>query len=278
MRYLTQLAFVALISAIGPVSQAQEAEEDPLENPFWPGLSKPAQTDATSIKIIDLNIKSRGGREAMEAVRSLQLIGDIFEGQKDFIVEATYSSTGAARFEIYYDRRGYEYRTVRATDGKLTWQQEVLPEKKLPSSISGLESQLLDLDARLPFLLLNHAAQKDVFVYTGKEEYLDRTAYVLHGWLASGLQIDILFDENTFQILNYRHIYKIGGKEVLVNLTPSKLKRLENVWWEMEYKMNREAKTFRRTTFRKIKANVEIEDSLFAQPVVKEFWLRGTGN
>ncbi|NDV63259.1 hypothetical protein G0Q06_12405 [Puniceicoccales bacterium CK1056] len=277
MRKILPLAFLALLSANTPLAHAQETPPPPV-NSFWPGLTKPSQTDPTSAKIIDLHIKARGGREAMEAVRSLRLKGKLFEGKKDFKIEGVFSPSGEARFEIFFEKRGDEHRTVKASDGKHTWQRVLLPEKERPAGITGNEGKLLDLEARLPFLLLDHVGQNHVFTYIGKKDYLGRAAYVLHGWLVSGLEIDIFLDAKSFQILNYRHPYKIGGREVLVNLTPSKLKRLGNVWWEMEYKMNHRNKTFRRVTYERIKLNVPTEDSFFAQPEIKEFWLRSSRN
>lgn len=272
MRFISTLAFVMLLSLPVTSVTAQEA----IANPFWPGLIKPEQTDATSSKIIDLHLKARGGRKAIEALRSIRFQGRLFEGRKDFKIEAIHIPSGAAHFEIFYDHMGDEYRTVKASDGKVAWQRKVLPEKERPSIITGEEGKLLDLDARLPFLFLDHTGQGHVFTYTGEKEFLGRPAYVIHGWLSSGLQVDILFDKESFQILNYRHLFKIGGKEVLVNLTPSKLKRLENVWWETEHKMNYRGKTFRRITCERMKANVPVEDSLFAQPEIREIWLRGS--
>jgi hypothetical protein len=270
MRNPFHLAALAVLGAVAPLLLAQDAEPT---SP-WPILDKPGLSDETSRKLIDLHLKARGGVEALKAVKSLSMKGKLFEGQKEYNIEGLYTHDGAARFEVYYQQRGFEHRTIKATDGKLGWQRKVLPEKQLPSSIGGDDARLLDLEARLPFLFLDYFENEHVFVYRGKLPYLGRVAYVVHGWLASGMQIDVYFDEKTFQILNYRHTYKIAGKEVIVNLTPSKLKKSAGVWWEMEYKMNYEAKTFRRISFSRIETNVEFEKSLFAQPEIKEYWLR----
>lgn len=264
------LASIVLSGTLAPFTHAQEAEQAAL----WPVQDKPAVTDATSRKLIDLHIKARGGREALRAIKSLSLKGKLFEGTQEYTIEGLYTPGGSVRFELYYDQRGYEHRTIKGSDGTSLWQRTVLPEKQLPSSADGDEALLLDLDARLPFLFLDYQAQEHVFVYRGKQPYLGRMAYVIHGWLASGMRIEVFFDDTSFQILTYRHAYTIAGKEVIVNLTPSRLRRAAGVWWEMEYKMNYAAKTFRTISFSQVKTNVPVESSLFEQPEIKEYWLR----
>ena len=272
---MRKIPIIALVAGVLLSSFAVRGQEDQA-NSFWPGLKKPAATDETSTRIIDLHLAARGGEKAMKAVQSLRLKGKVFEGNDSYRIEALFRHGGSARFETFYDRRGDEHRTVKATDGTKPWQRKILPKIERPTKIGGEEGRLFDLEARLPFLLLDHAEQQHVFLYTGKKEYLERTAYVIHGWLASGLRIDIYFDSKSFQILNYRHLFKIAGRDMLINLTPSKLKRKEKVWWEMEYKANYNGKTFRRVTYERIRTNLELEDALFAQPEIRELWLRGS--
>jgi hypothetical protein len=178
------------------------------------------------------------------------------------------------RQEVFRRHIGRDYRTVEGTTGTDCWQQVVLPEKKLPQVIGGLDAQLLDLEARIPFLFLDSVIEGATFVYRGEVRYANQPVYLLHGWLPTGLEVDIHIDAKSFHVVNYRHPMRIGGKTVLVDRTPVGLKRAGEVWWEHGFKIHIRGKVAKQIRYEEIQPNVDLGEAVFIEPPTNEYWLR----
>lgn len=240
----------------------------------WPETHKPSQTDANSRKLIDLHLKARGGQDALAEVRQIVIEGTLTDGQETFRIEQTHLRPSALREEVYRTHVGRDYRTVRGTTGDTVWQQVVLPDKKLPHPLNGTEADLFDLEARIPFLFLDWEEQGLIFQYQGESPYAGQPAYVLHGWLPSGLQLDVFLDARTFHILNYRHAYPIAGQPVMVDRTPVGLIKVDGVWWERGYKLHIRGKDFRSKAYQSVQTIVPADLRFFSEPPTNERWIR----
>jgi hypothetical protein len=266
MRSLSAVGCLLLLPAI----HAQDAPKPGL----WPAADKPAESDATSLKIIDLNLKARGGAKGLSKIKTLAVEAELIEGKQDYQLQIHHASPDRIRVETTRRHLGDDYITVTAFDGATAWRQETVPEKKNPGRLGGLEQHLLELDAALPFLLAEAREAGTVFIYKGKERFAKRDVYVLHGWLESGFQLDVLIDAESFHVINYRHAFRIGGKEVLVDRAPTGLTRLNGLWFDKGYVFRLGGKAFRELAFDSIKANVLPPEDAFTEPPVKERWLR----
>lgn len=249
---------------------AQETTEDRL----WPEIRRPEQTDATSLKLIDLNVKARGGITALEAIRSVRFDGTLVEGKNDYNLTSIHARPDRLRQEVYRRHIGRDYRTVEGTSGTNSWRQVVLPEKKLPQKIGGLDEELLDLEARIPFLFMDPVIEDATFVYRGEVRYANQPVYLLHGWLPTGLEVDIHIDAKSFHVVNVRHPMRIGGKAVLVDRTPTGLKRAGDVWWERGHKVHIRGKVIKQVVHEDIQINLDLGEAVFAEPPTNEYWLR----
>jgi hypothetical protein len=176
--------------------------------------------------------------------------------------------------EISRRHIGRDYLTLKLNSGADSWYQDLLPEKELPRKLGGLEAQLLDLEARIPFFFMDDVIEGATFAYRGEVKYANRPAYLMHGWLPTGLEVDIHIDAQSFHILNYRHPMRIGGKTVLVDRTPVRLQRVDNIWWERGHKVHIRAKVIKEVAVEEISLNVDVGEAAFAKPPTKEFWLR----
>jgi hypothetical protein len=270
MRFGILLLFLGTL--LCPVLEltAQEDTEDRL----WPEIQRPEQTDATSLKLINLNLKARGGRAALESTSSVRFDGTLVEGKNDYNLASIHAQPNQLRQEVYRRHIGRDYRTVEATTGTGAWRQVVLPEKKLPQKISGLDGQLLDLEARIPFLFLDAVIEGATFVYRGEVRYANQPVYLLHGWMPSGLEIDIHIDAKSFHAVNYRHPMQIGGKTVLVDRTPIGLKRAGDIWWERGHKIHIRGKVAIQVVYEDVQTNLDLGESVFVEPPTNEYWLR----
>ena len=263
----TRLATLTILT-LSCLAPAAQPDADPEENPLWPHREKPAATDDTCLKLIGLNLQARGGREALEAVSSVRFSGILIEGKTDYTYTILHSPPASARIERHRYHIGRDYRIYWGIeDGNPAWTLQV----------EGLEKDLLDFQARLPFLLLNAEEEGHIFAYSGEERYAGHRAYRMHGWLVSGMRIDVHIDAESFHVINYRIPFQIGGHTFIVDHTPTRLRRAEGIWWELAYRTHVSSKTFRQQIFTSVETNVPIQEGIFSTPPVKEFWLRGRG-
>lgn len=266
--HLLSLGF--LLSLAPCQSFAQEAAEaDP-----WPESVAPESSDANSIRLIDLHLKARGGAAQLAAVEAVRFSGTIEEGIIERDLEALVTRSGEMRLEWRRFHLGYDYLTVLANNGNQAWSRELLPEKRVPQKLAGQQLRHFRFLAGLPFLFLDHAAKGHLFAYKEKATYAGRPAYVLHGWLAGGMEVDIFIDAETFHVLNYRHPYRIGSETILVDRTPTALRREGGLWWESGYRIHVRGKAFERIHYSAINPDAEIPPEAFSLPLVREFWLR----
>ena len=260
---------ILLLSALVLSSPALPGQdEEPAES------NRPAGTDKTSQRIIDLHLKARGGDARLGNLQLVRVKGELVENIKEYRLDMILQAPERLRLESTITHMGDDYVTVSASDGTNAWRQETLPEKKNPTRLSGLEKQLLELDAMLPFLFTSGDEGGHVFTYRGKDTFAKREVYVLHGWLANGLEIDVLFDAESFHIINYRHPYSIGGKTVQINRAPAGLMRVGDTWWEKGYVYRFRGKAFREILFESITATEEPDADAFTEPPTRERWLK----
>ena len=187
----------------------------------------------------------------------------------------SFQPPGGRRVDSTRFFRGDNFTSVSATDGGAAWRQETGPKPARPTDLGGMDKDLLLLDARLPFLFLDAESPGDLFKYIGETGFAGKKAYVVHAWLKGGLQIEILFDQKSFHIINYRQPLPIAGRPVLVDRVPTGLFRLDGVWWESGYRWELRGKTARSLEFRKERARSgALDPRSLEKPQVAERWLR----
>jgi hypothetical protein len=67
---------------------------------------------------------------------------------------------------------------------------------------------------------------------------------------------------------------RIGGKTVLVDRTPTGLKRAGDVWWERGHKVHIRGKVIKQVVHEDIQINLDLGEAVFAEPPTNEYWLR----
>ncbi|MEX0322489.1 MAG: hypothetical protein AB3N63_10050 [Puniceicoccaceae bacterium] len=274
MRFFIRFLLVLSCVAISCPAIAQEEGEE-YTGP-WPQYQnlKPESTDETSLKLINLHLMARGGGDSLKNVNTLKMEGVLLEGKVDSKVTVSAVNDGAVQVLTNRFFRGDDYIVVNATGQGASWRQNLSPEKGLPRRIGGLDERLLQLTGWIPWLFVNIENSGHVFSYQGQKNYAGKDAYFIHGWLSNGMQIDVLFDAKSFHIVSYRHVFSIGGKEVVVDRLPTGLSRSGNVWWETGYSFRMRGKIFRKVTYEEVTANASLAGTLFKMPAVRERWLR----
>lgn len=85
-------------------------------------------TDATSIKLIDLHLKTLGGAESLKTINTLKMEGSYSEGQKSWYMTWFKKAPNKDRVERHNRLLGRDRITVKAFNGNNAWVREVSPE------------------------------------------------------------------------------------------------------------------------------------------------------
>ncbi len=275
MRLFCKCLLFSLLWSVSLPSHAQDPGEEPT-GPWAFPIARPDKTDVTSLKLIDLHLKARGGRIELEQVKSVSCKGTHWEGQKEYSVEVTFGTPGKIRVLSDYFSRGYNYITLSGTDGESAWVQPLEPDQRNPKPLTGLDRQLLELDACLPFLMLQADRLGVVFKYTGEDTFADQKVYVMHAWLKNGLEIEILLDAKSFMVINYRQPFAIGSQTLIVDRMPVGLSRVMDTWWEQGYNYALRGKGLQKTVYKKMSGSPEAREESFEEPPTRERWLRAS--
>ncbi len=271
-RCIKHLPLIALLLIPVPELLSQEATA---QSP-WPAMEQPETTDATSRKIIDLHLKARGGPASLKSFKGLKVTGELIEGKLDYQLEAVYRPPESLIVKTTRRHLGDDHVRAMATVGSSAWQQTMLPKRKLPGPMGGDEKDFLDMDAVIPFMFFQTDTDGHVFSYRGEVTFSGRKAYVLHGWLSNGHRVEALFDAETFHVINYRQVYRIGNARVIIDRVPMGLVRVDDTWWEKGYDFRLRGKTFRKISYEEVMRLPDPGTKLFQMPPTNERWLRGS--
>lgn len=261
----------ALLLLLGPLLSLDA------KSGIWPSSKIPAATDETSARILALHLEARGGENPLWLVRSLRLRGTLKEGRRDFSITRTYRAVEALHETRERQHLGWTYRSYRATDGNEAWERDLLPKRAPARKVTGLERDLLLFEAALPFLFLNYEEKGHRFVYRGEVRFAGHEAYLLHGYLAWGMEIDLHIDRTTFHILNYRHPVLVAGEKVLADRMPLGLRKENGLWWESGYDFRIRGDSFRSVRYSSFTIDPDPEPQLFRPPESSGVWLRRHG-
>lgn len=270
--FLLSFTFSILISTFG-YSQGDSSAQN--SSGIQRSSPTPETTDKTSLKIINLHLSARGGKEALRNIQNLVFLGEESQGQNEFNIRMVMAPPGKVFIEKTRDHLGWKYLTIKGTDGNQAWSQEILPDERNPEPLNPKDSAMVMLEAELPVLFAYWEQQGHVFKYLGESEISNRKAYKIRGFLSNGLNVDFYFDQKTFQLLNYKLEDDFAGKTNLVNRMPTGLRKIEGVWFETGYNFRIEGKSYRKVKFNEMRVNQPIEDTNFSMPKKREIWLRG---
>jgi hypothetical protein len=266
------LIFTSLILLkfqVAVLAQDAETESGP-----WPELKKPDVSDATSLKIIGLHLKARGGEANLARISSIRTSGELMEGQQDYRIESIHKSPDALILKSTRTHMGDDYVAVTATDGRVAWRQELTPKRKNPTPLSSNDRLAIETDAMLPFLFLEAVRSGHTFASRGEEKYGGNKTYVLHVWLKNGQEIEAMFDATSFHVINYRQSYRIGSRDTIVDRTPVGMNKIDGTWWDSGYDYRIMGKTFRKVRYKSISPTAAPKPDAFQQPPSRERWLK----
>lgn len=233
---------------------------------IWPASEAPEISDPTSQRILDLHLKARGGADRLRNLHTLVFQGQLKEGRDEFQLTQYHAAPLSLRTETRRDHLGWQYLTATVATPDSAWSRELLPNPRKPQSLSDSQHRQLLLEAALPFLFLDHQKKGHRFRYKGKVRFAGKEAYLLHGYLAFGLRIEVHFDAQSFHVLNYRHPFPVANKQILVNRLPVGLRKMDGLWFETGYDFRHKGSSLRHLSFSEIYPNRALPSSSFQRP------------
>lgn len=231
-------------------------------------------TDPTSIKLIDLHLKALGGVENLKAIHTLKMEGEFREGKKSWNMTWFKKAPNKYRVERHHRLLGRDYITVKAYNGVSGWVREVSPEMLPPENMSKGEITDFAQEAEFYNHLIDWLEKGHRFNYIDKIKVRKQPTYFVQGKLKDGRDVFYYFDPENFLLKQFGFKERFAGALVDADYVPIKFTKVNGVWMEEKKQYVVEGRVYKEIKYDKILANVDIPDSLFEIPEVKEFILR----
>jgi hypothetical protein len=183
--------------------------------------AKPPVSDASAVRIVDLYLAARGET----AVRTFMLSGSVKEGLHEYRVTHYFQAPDKYRKEVSRENLGWQHRTVYASDGKIAWKQEQLPELKPAMTLEPDEMAEVEPE-HWAYLLLSDWRDKGVVLeYVGEATTAGAPTYIVRA-NQGGRRVLYHFDQKLFLPRAIKYEDKVAGREVDLDHFPC-----AGCWW-----------------------------------------------
>lgn len=221
----------------------------------------------TADEIVEKFIKTVGGMEKIQAVKSLRRVGK-FDGGGGYEAAVVEENRRPNLVRQEFSIQGMT--GVTAYDGKTGWKIEPWNGKKDAEALSEEEMKSIVEDSDLDGPLVNYR-QKGVKVeYVGMDEVEGTDTYKLKVTLASGDVRIYYMDTDYFVPIKMDTKRMVRGAEREYETILGDYKEVGGWYVPFSVETGVKGSPFRqKVTYEKIEANVSIDDSRFAKPAVK---------
>jgi len=170
----------------------------------------PAQTDATSIKIINAHNLVKGGLENIYAIRNLELKGKLLEGKQDYTIKEYRRAPGSFRIETSQKKMGRIETNIEGYNGTTAWEYDLRSKHPLPDVLGKAKTKLFKRKAPFYGKFVNWEQQGYVFQYQGEVKSRGIKNYLVRLFYPNGNIQDFYFDAKNFMVT------RISWEEVLM--------------------------------------------------------------
>lgn len=223
-----------------------------------------AATAETVDEIIAKNIEAKGGLEALQAIESLQSNGKL-------------TMQGMEIPFVMYNQRPNSFRMdmtmqgmsmVQAFDGETAWTINPFLSKEA-REMSALEAQNTELQADIDGFLLNYKEKGYTVDLIGKEDMEGTEVYHLEVGINDTVQIQMFLDTEYYLELKMTFEFSFEGKKFSTDIFFADYKEVGGVLMPHTMEM-KGMQGGGQMIVDSVAVNVELEESLFTMPVVKE--------
>jgi hypothetical protein len=221
----------------------------------------------TADEIVEKFIKTVGGMEKIQAVKSLRRVGR-YSGGGGFEAQLVEENRRPGFVRQEFVIQGMT--GVTAYDGKAGWKIEPWNGKKDAESLSEEELKGIVEDSDLDGPLVNYRAKGVKVEYVGMDEVEGTDAYKLKVTLASGDVRFYYLDTDYFVPIKIDTKRMVRGAEREYETILGDYKEVGGWYLPFSVESGVKGSPFRsKVTYERIEANVSLDDSRFARPAAK---------
>lgn len=221
-------------------------------------------------EVIEKNIEAKGGREKLEAVKSMKTTGKLF------------AMGGMEAPFTMYNKRPDHYRfeatiqgmsMVQAYDGETAWSIMPFGGSTEPQKIPDMQAQSTKQQADMDGFLLNYKERGYKVELVGKEEVEGTEVYHLkltNLGMLEGMTIDIYLDAEHFIEIKQSMKGSFEEQAFEVDTYMGDYKEVEGMMMAHSIDVKMGGQTVSTLVLEKIEINAEIDDSIFTMPVKEE--------
>jgi hypothetical protein len=227
-----------------------------------------AQASAqTADEIVEKFIKTVGGMEKIQAVKSLRRVGK-YDGGGGFEAAIVEENKRPDLVRQEFSIQGMT--GVTAYDGRAGWKVEPWNGKKDVEALSEEEMKGIVEDSDLDGPLVNYRAKGVKVEYAGMDEVEGTDAYKLKVTLASGDVRFYYMDTDYFVPIKIDTKRMVRGAVREYETILGDYKEVGGWYLPFSVESGVKGSSFRqKVTYEKIEANVALDDARFARPAVK---------
>lgn len=230
------------------------------------GLVGAAASAQTADELIEKNLQATGGKEKIEAVKSMRMTGKLVAMQgMEIPMIMEYKDPDKLRSEVTLQGMTM----VQAYDGKSGWKIEPFMGKKDPEPMSADEVKQAQeqLDSMAP--LSKYKEKGHTLEYVGKEDLEGTPVHKLKMTRKSGDVAYIYLDAESHLMVKMAGKTKVQGQEVESESTMGDYKAVDGILYPHSVETQIKGMPAKMVmTFSKIEVNPAIDDSRFVMPAV----------
>ena len=229
-------------------------------------LTLPASAQ-TADEIIAKYVKTLGGMEKIEAIKTLRRTGKLTGGGGfEAVVVQENKRPGQVRQLFTFQGMTGSY----AYDGKAGWKIEPWGGKKDAEALSEEEMRSFTEDADLDGPLINYQQKGNKVEFVGKDDIEGTEVYKLKVTLKSGDVQYYYMDADSGVPIKIETKRTIRGAEQESETMLGDYKQVAGVYFPFSVESGQKGSTNKsQITYEKIEANVALDDGLFKQPEAK---------
>ena len=221
----------------------------------------------TAVEIVNKYIKTIGGMEKIQAVKTLRKVGK-FNGGGGFEAVLIDENKRPNKSREDFSLQGMT--AVSAYDGASGWKIEPFQGKKDAESLSEEEMKAIIDDSDFDDPLINYKERGNKVEYVGMDTVDGTDAYKLKVTLKSGTVKTYFMDTDYFVPIKIETKRTIRGAEQEFETIVGDYKEVAGVYFPYSFESGLKGSPNKSTvTYEKIEVNVPIDDSRFARPLIK---------
>ena len=225
-----------------------------------------AQTTPTADDLIARYLKTVGGAEKVQSIKSLRRTGKYTAGGG---FEAIYIQENKRPDLVREDFILQGMTAINAWDGKVGWKIDPFGGKKDPEPMSEDEMRSILIDADFDEPIVDYKQKGNKVAFGGMDQFEGTDVYKLDVTLKNGDTRTYYLDTDTYVPIKIDDKRTIRGSEQELETTLGDYKSVDGYFIPFAIEFGRKGQDKAKLNWEKVEANVTIDDSRFRKPEIK---------